>query len=116
MDGAAFPAQYTDERVADPEITRLRDRITATVDDAQEEGSAEVTVVLTDGRELTEVVDHATGTPDNPMSDAQLEDKFRALAGRTLSEAQVERALSRLWALEELESVGELFPLLRASG
>ena len=116
VDGAAFPAQYTDERVADPEITRLRDRITATVDGAQEEGSAEVTVVLTDGRELTEVVDHATGTPDNPMSDSQLEDKFRALAGRTLSEAQVERALSRLWALEELESVGELFPLLRAGG
>jgi 2-methylcitrate dehydratase PrpD len=116
VDGAAFPAQYTDERVADPEITRLRGRITATVDGAQEEGSGEVTVVLTDGRELTEVVDHATGTPENPLSDAQLEDKFRALAGRTLSEAQVERALSRLWALEELESVGELFPLLRAGG
>ena len=116
VDGAAFPAQYTDARVADPEITRLRDRITATVDDAQEEGSGEVSVVLKDGRELTEVVDHATGTPENPLSDAQLEDKFRALAARVLSETQVERALARLWALEELESVGELFPLLRAGG
>ena len=116
VDGAAFPAQYTDERVVDPEIMRLRDLISATVDETQEEGSAEVTVVLNDGRELTEVVEHATGTPENPMSDDQLESKFRALAGRTLSEAQVDRALARLWALEEVESVGELFSLFRTGG
>ena len=114
VDGAAFPAQYTNARVTDPEITRLRDKITATVDVAQEEGSAEVTLLLTDGRELTEVVEHATGTPENPMTDAQLEDKFRSLAGRVLSEAQIESALSHLWALEEVEDMREMLLLLRA--
>ena len=116
VDGAAFPAQYTDVRVADPEIARLRDKITATVDTTQEEGSAEVTLLLADGSELTEVVEHATGTPENPMTDAQLEDKFRALAGRVLAEAQVENALSRLWSLEEVEDMREMLPLLRSGG
>ena len=114
VDGAAFPEQYTDQRVADPVIVGLRDRIAAAVDPAQEEGSAEVTIALTDGREITESVEHATGTPENPIADAQLNAKFRSLAGRALPEEQAERALALLWRLDELDDVREIFPLLAA--
>ena len=73
IDGGAFPAQYTDERVLDSAVAALRDKIRATVDTSVAEDAAEVTVTLRDGRSITESVEHATGAPDNPMSDTHLE-------------------------------------------
>ena len=113
VDGAAFPAQYTDDRVTDEAVAALRDRISATVDPSQEEGSAIVSIVLKDGRSLTEKVEHATGTPENPMTDEQLDSKFRSLAGEVMSMPRVERALVKLWELDKADDVQELFPLLR---
>ena len=48
------------------------------------------------------------------MTDAQLNAKFRSLAGRALPEEQVERALAQLWRLDELDDVRTLFPMLAA--
>ena len=45
---------------------------------------SEVTVKLSDGRTLVKRVDQAKGQPRNPLTDAELEVKFRDAAGRTL--------------------------------
>jgi 2-methylcitrate dehydratase PrpD len=113
VDGGAFPAQYTDERVLDPTITALREVIKATVDPKMPEDAAEVTVKLKDGRSITEKVDHATGAPENPLSDSQLEDKFRNLVGRVLSKDQGEKLLATLWDIDKVENVGEIMVLAR---
>ena len=105
IDGGAFPAQYTDERVLDPAVAALRDKIRATVDTSVAEDAAEVTVTLRDGRSITESVEHATGAPANPMSDAQLESKFRTLARRVLSQSQADELLAALWALDTADDV-----------
>ena len=113
IDGAAFPAQYTDARVADPEVAALRERITATIDRSMPEDSAQVTITMKDGRSHTETVPHATGAPENPMTDSQLEAKFRALATQVLPVQRVERLLTMLWDVEKLADVGELLRLTR---
>ena len=113
IDGAAFPAQYTDARVADPEVAALRKRITATIDRSMPEDSAQVTITMKDGRTHTETVPHATGAPENPMTDSQLEAKFRALATQVLPGQRVERLLTMLWDVEKLADVGELLRLTR---
>ena len=105
IDGGAFPAQYTDQRVLDPAVAALRDKIRATVDTSVAEDAAEVTVTLRDGRTVTESVEHATGAPDNPMSDAQLESKFRTLSHRVLSQSQADELLAALWALDSADDV-----------
>ena len=105
IDGGAFPEQYTDERVLDPAVAALRDKIRATVDASVAEDAAEVTVTLRDGRSITESVAHATGAPENPMTDAQLEQKFRTLAHRVLSQSQADELLAALWALETADDV-----------
>ena len=105
IDGGAFPAQYTDERVLDPAVAALRDKIRATVDTSVAEDAAEVTVTLRDGRSITESVEHATGAPENPMSDAHLENKFRTLARRVLSQPQADELLAALWALDAADDV-----------
>jgi len=111
VDGGAFPAQYTDDRVKDPVIIALREVIKATVDPKMPEDAAEVTVMLKDGRSITEKVDHATGAPENPMSDAQLEDKFRNLVSRVLSKEQSEKLLARLWDIDKVDDIGEIMAL-----
>jgi 2-methylcitrate dehydratase PrpD len=68
---------------------------------------------LHDGRSHTERVAHATGSPDNPVTDAQLERKFRELAGSVLPKARVKRLLATLWRLEQVTDVGEIIKLCR---
>ena len=51
-DGAAFLDQFSDERVADPELARLRTQVHVHTDRAQTKDSARVMLTLRDGRTL----------------------------------------------------------------
>ena len=113
VDGGAHPAQYTDARVRDPVISALRGRISATVDPSMSEDAAEVTLTLKDGRSYTETVVHATGAPENPMTDDQLEVKFRTLVGDVLPKERVEGLLGRLWELDQAPDISEVVALTR---
>lgn len=113
VDGACFPAQFTDERVRDPLVTALRGKIAVEADAAVAQDQCELTLTLHDGRNCTEHVAHATGSPGNPMTDAQLERKFRELAGSVLPKARVKRLLATLWQLERVPDVGEITKLCR---
>ena len=53
VDGAASVRQFTDERVNDLAVTRMRDRVSIVVDDDLPKDAASVEVELTDGRRLT---------------------------------------------------------------
>jgi 2-methylcitrate dehydratase PrpD len=113
VDGAAFPAQFTDRRVADPVIASLRGRISATVNPSLAEDAAEVTFTLKDGGSYTEVVTHATGAPETPMTDGQLDAKFRNLVGDVLPGKRVERLLGTLWELDEVDDIRDVLALTR---
>ena len=113
VDGAASPSQYTDARVNDPTIMALRERISATADPALGQDAAVITLASKDGRSYTETVTHATGAPQNPMTDAQLEAKFRTLAGDVLAKARVDRLLASLWELDKVVDIRDVVALAR---
>ena len=115
VDGHAYPRQFTDAKVNDPLIISLRDRITVTEDPSLRRRAAAVSVTLKDGTTHSVTTEFALGTPGNPMSDAQLEDKFRALAGDVLPQKKVDLLAERLWSIESVRSMGELTTLLSAS-
>jgi 2-methylcitrate dehydratase PrpD len=115
VDGHAYPQQFTDARVNDPLIKSLRDRITVTEDKALPRRAAAVTLKLKDGTTYSETTEHSLGTPGNPLSDAQLEDKFRTLAGDILPPEGVDSLAERLWAVERQTSVRELMSLMAPS-
>jgi 2-methylcitrate dehydratase PrpD len=108
-DGAAFLDQFSDERVADPELARLRERVHVYTDPTQNKDAARVVVSLCDGRTLERRVAHNLGTPDNPMSDQQLEDKFTALAAPVLGHGRTEQLAETCWKLLELDDIRALF-------
>ena len=107
-DGAASLAQFTDERVADPELVRLRELVTVHVDPDQTKDSARVVLNLRDGRTLERHVAHNLGTPDNPMPDGQLEDKFVGLVAPLLGGGRTADLARTCWEFERLSDVARL--------
>lgn len=57
-------------------------------------------------------VEFARGSEERPMSDAQLDAKFRMLAAEAISDASAESAIRMIRSLEDIESVAELSALL----
>jgi 2-methylcitrate dehydratase PrpD len=74
------------------------------------EDQVELHITMQDGSVLTERVEHATGSPENPLSDARLEDKFLTLAGETLGQVEAKTLLERLWRLEDVSTITGLVP------
>lgn len=107
-DGAAGERQYTDARVRDPAVVRVRERVIAEADAGLRDDEAWVTVDLLDGRSVDMHIEHAAGSVANPMSDSALEGKFRGLADGVLPPTRVEALLARCWDVARLPDAGEL--------
>jgi len=86
----------------------VRERAFAVGDPSITEDQARIEVELTTGEKLTRFVEKSLGNIHRPMTDKQLEDKFRDQALAAVPPAQVERAIELCWKLDELEDVAEL--------
>ena len=106
--GKAGIREYTDEAVNDPQIKRVRELVTAVGDPSVTEDQARIEVDLTTGEKLSRFVEQSLGNIHRPMSDKQLEDKFRDQAVAALPASQVEKAIALCWKIDELDDVNEL--------
>ena len=97
--GRAAEEEYADDIVNRADLVALRRKVVATVDDSIDEASADVTAVLTDGRRVHVFVEHAIGSLANPMSDAQLEAKFRGMADSVLGAARCSALIAACWGV-----------------
>jgi 2-methylcitrate dehydratase PrpD len=86
--GAAGEEEYSDEVVRDPRVIALRDKVTAAVDKSMHED--------------------AVGSLGRPMSDADLEAKFRALCSSILSKAESDRLIRLCWDTGTLDDAAEV--------
>lgn len=106
--GAAGEAQFSDACVRDPRVVALSRRVGIAVDAGVGRTEARVTIRTRDGRRLERHVEHALGTLARPMSDADLEDKFRGLAQGVLPPARIEQTIRLCWQIAALEDAGAL--------
>ncbi|MGE3857882.1 MAG: MmgE/PrpD family protein [Dehalococcoidia bacterium] len=111
VDGAGHDAQFADARVLDPVIAGVRSRVSATVDPAIPEHEVYVTITLTDGSQVATHVEHASGSPENPLTDATLDAKFRALVEPVLGAATTASLLDVARNLEGAKDTAELMRL-----
>jgi 2-methylcitrate dehydratase PrpD len=100
--------EYTDEAVNDPAIKRVRESATAVGDPSITEDQAHIEVELKDGRRLTKFVEQSLGNIHRPLSDRQLEEKFRDQAVMVLTAADVDRLIDLCWRIDALEDVGDV--------
>lgn len=110
MDGAAGIAQYSDQRATDAAVTALRRKVTATPDESFRKDQAWARVVT--GKTSREAhVDHASGTIDNPMTDAAIEAKFLANAETAIGMDNARRLAEGVWKLDTAADVRPLIAL-----
>jgi 2-methylcitrate dehydratase PrpD len=108
VQGAAGEKQFSDRVVRDPVIIALRDRVVAVIDPTIHEEQVRVAITLKDGRRVEEYIEHAIGSLQRPMTDADLESKFADLADGVLPKSQARRLMDLCWAVEKLPAAAGL--------
>jgi 2-methylcitrate dehydratase PrpD len=104
---------FTEPALVDPEVVELMQRVTLELDRSLDAGyprrwAAVVEVETAAGTKLSSRVDVPKGDPENPLSDEELETKFRTLAASRLDEHTTDRLMLRLQMLTDLECMTEL--------
>lgn len=105
--------QFEPECYDAPELRAFAaERVEIVADEAMPGGKCRAELVTRGGETLTGMCENPLGTPENPMSREQVEDKFRTYAGGMLSADQVEAALAAIMDLENQKSVKAFVGLL----
>lgn len=100
--------EFTAEAVADPEIARIRDLTMATADASVTEDQVAIEVELTDGKVLELFVEQSLGNVNRPLSNAELDDKFRDQGILVLASERVDALIADCWRIDELADAGDL--------
>jgi 2-methylcitrate dehydratase len=74
-----------------------------------------ITIRTREGKAYTKQKDLPLGHPGNPMSDREVEAKFRSLVRRRLGRARTERLIQSVWQLDRLNDIGTLMPLMKVN-
>jgi 2-methylcitrate dehydratase PrpD len=112
---------FTDEDVEDPIKLDLASRVRCFADEECDrifpnQFPAVLRVRLKNGEAQEARVSHNRGGPENPLSDEELEVKFRTNAGRVLPAKQVEELRCALEALGGADTVGDVTRLAGTRG
>ncbi len=106
--GYAGPDEYSDASVRNPVVVSLRKRVTVRTDPSVRTDEAYVTLITVDGRTMEKHVEHAIGSLEHPLTNRDLDIKFRQLCRNLLPQAQIDMLLSQAWNLEDCADVAEL--------
>ena len=120
VDRQVTPAQFTPEKIMDPAIRAQLPKVEVVGDPEIEKvfpalQRVIVTIRTTSAQEFTKQLDYPKGDPRNPLSDAEIEEKFTALAGPVMGRAAQKKVREAVWNLEKLDSVTGLMKLMKAS-
>jgi 2-methylcitrate dehydratase PrpD len=118
IDGNITLETFTDEAVRNRDVLQLLENVEMKVDPNLRSGSdgsrpGIVTIKLADGKTLNRRENFPKGSPQVPMTRAELQAKFRACTRGVISNASSERTLEYLDKLETLSSIKPLTELLR---
>ncbi len=121
MYGSVDPRYFEEKYFRNPKLLDLVSRIRCSVSeeaDAREPEAmlCDLEVVLQSGERHAVRVEYHRGHPRNPMSDVEIEEKFRALARPLLHEVHQNALLGLLWRLEELPDIRQLIDATRPDG
>ena len=65
-----------------------------------------------DGRRFEKRVDTPHGWGDDPLTDKELEEKFRSVATKYMGEKQIQEIFDTVWNAEKLDDTGKLTTLM----
>lgn len=116
----SFQAAHDVPRMKDPAVLKQRAKVSLQFDPALEPDTearqAIVEITLTDGVVLSEHIKAVRGTPDNPMTRAEVIAKSRDLIAPVLGSSTCEKLIDRLLNLRTVQELRDLRPLLQING
>ncbi|MGD8603731.1 MAG: MmgE/PrpD family protein [Anaerolineales bacterium] len=116
-DGHVLPYSFSDDKLKDPRIWDLLGKIKV-VADPEIDGlfpkikRARVSITTRDGEIHTAQVDHAKGSPQNPMSDDEIVAKFRANADGVVDSARQDEIIAATWDFDHEGDLSDYMQLL----
>jgi 2-methylcitrate dehydratase len=118
-DRQVTPAQFEMRKIMDPRIRAQLKKVEVVADPEIEKvfpalQRVIVNLTTTDGATFSKQLDYPKGDPRNPLSDAEIEEKFSALAEGVLTPNAQKKLKDAIWNLEKLDSVSNLMALMRS--
>jgi 2-methylcitrate dehydratase PrpD len=107
VDRQAMQDQFRDERLADPKVLAMIERINIEVDPLYDTGGdstrhcARVSLTTADGRVLRREVLDRPGSPTNPLPPPHLRRKFETLAAAVLPQDRITQVVETVAGLED---------------
>ena len=115
-DGALTLAQFAPARYDDQTLRAFAtQKVNVQADPTLSGSQAKVELVLADDTTRFAHCEHPLGSFENPLSRAQVEQKFRDYAAGVLPQMQIEKTIEAVNGLETFGSVRGLMALLRAA-
>ena len=111
--GAAGVAEFSETTVFRADIVSWRDKVKAEIDTSLPDGAARVSIQLTSGETLSEIVMAAKGSLADPLSDRDIEAKLRDCARLGGTNWDIDRIIDDVWRLDML---GDVSSLMRPRG
>src|SRR5262245_2297527 len=117
LDGAVTPATFAPSRIQDPALQRLIKKLTV-VEEPEftrrfpAESCTRIEVTTTGGRKVAAETSHPKGHYHSPLTDGEIEAKFRGLAVGALGTEQCDRVFAQVWDLEKAPTLDGLFESL----
>lgn len=106
--GDGSPTAFTDEAVTSPDLVALRRKVHLTTDKNCHEAAVDIAVTLEDGRRVEKHVERAIGSMERPLSDEQIDAKFRGQAAAVIGDEACEALIDACWRLTETADAGEI--------
>ena len=120
FDGAAFVDQYREERLNDPRVLDLVQRIGARIDPEIEamgaafRHAARIRVNTRDGREFNAELLNRRGSAENPLTPEDIDYKFRQVVRQCLSPRDIEKVVSLVRRMDAVDDLAELIRIMGA--
>jgi 2-methylcitrate dehydratase PrpD len=119
LDGTvSFKSSHDEKRMRDPRVVAVRQKVQLLGDDAMSAAMPSrqgiVELELADGRRLRHHTRAVRGTPDNPMTRAEVDAKSYDLLAPVIGSARARKLCDAVWNLDKIDDVRSLRPLLRA--
>jgi 2-methylcitrate dehydratase PrpD len=115
IDGEASLKQFTDDKVRDPVVRELMEKVNYVHPPEMGSGltdfRGELVIKLLNGEVYSQKVDTARGNPKNPLSQQELIDKYKDCARLSLSPEDTDKSLDLLLNLEAVTDIADLMDI-----
>jgi 2-methylcitrate dehydratase len=117
VDHAVTPDSFNEERLEDERIFSVIDKFKVVAEPEFEEifpekQACHVTVKTTGGESYELRMDYPKGDPREPMTEEELDIKFRALAGKVMSDKQMDEVKEATFNLDQYDSFEDFMQVL----